>query len=210
MPCSSLRQGMITVMLFDLYTPKNPSYHVVMKFLPFALLVFAGAITAENVALKQVQSVYILPMRSGMDQYLANKIVRHGTLQVVTDPQRADAILTDHIGATFERKLDELYPPPRPAAPVKPAKADKDDDEDTADTTDKPDSSKKGLIEVGAPTDHTSSFGGGRGTVFLVDRKSRAVIWSTYDRAHDMSADSLDKKADQIVNRLKSDLKEKK
>ena len=96
-----------------------------MKFLPFALLVCASAITAENVALKQVQSVYILPMRSGMDQYLANKIVRHGTLLVVTDPQRADAILTDHIGASFERKLDELYPPPKPVKPVKPVKADK-------------------------------------------------------------------------------------
>jgi len=186
-----------------------------MKFLPFALLVCAGAIASENVALKQVQSVYILPMRSGMDQYLANKIVRHGLLQVVTDPQRADAILTDHIGATFERKLEELYPPPKPVKPVKPVRADKaekDDDEepaDTADTADKAGSSK-GTIEAGAPTDHTSSFGGGRGTIFLVDRKSRAVIWSTYDRAHDMSADSLDKKADQIVNRLKSDLKEKK
>jgi hypothetical protein len=138
--------------------------------------------------------------------------VRHGLLQVVTDPQRADAILTDHIGATFERKVDELYPPPKPLKPVKPVKADKvekDDDEETADTADKAGSSK-GMIEAGAPTDHTSSFGGGRGTIFLVDRKSRAVIWSTYDRAHDMSADSLDKKADQIVNRLKTDLKEKK
>jgi hypothetical protein len=177
-----------------------------MKLLPLALLLCAGAITAENVALKQVQSVYILPMRSGMDQYLANKIARHGLLQVVTDPQRADAILTDHIGETFERKVDELYPPPKP---VKPVKADKDDDEEKADADDKA-SSSKAMIEAGAPTDHVSSFGRGKGTIFLVDRKSRAVIWSTYDRAHDMSADTLDKKADQIVNRLKSDLKEKK
>ena len=30
-------------------------------------------------------------------------------MQVVTDPQKADAILTDHIGPAFEQKLDELY-----------------------------------------------------------------------------------------------------
>ncbi len=31
------------------------------------------------------------------------------TVQVVTDPQKADAILTDRIGAGFEQKLDDLY-----------------------------------------------------------------------------------------------------
>jgi TolB-like protein len=56
---------------------------------------------------------------------------------------------------------------------------------------------------VGQPP---SSFGRGKGTFFLVDRKSRAVIWSTYDRAANNSADTLDKKAEQIVNRLKRDL----
>ena len=32
-------------------------------------------------------------------------------LQVVTDPQKADAILTDHLGESFEQSLDDLYAP---------------------------------------------------------------------------------------------------
>lgn len=174
-----------------------------MKVLPLALLVCAAAVASDNAALKQVQSVYILPMRSGMDQYLANKIARHGLMQVVTDPQRADAILTDHTGESFERKLDELYPPPKPV---------KQEDDDAEEKPAKQDNagSSKAMVDAGVPIDHPSSFGRSKGTVFLVDRKSRAVIWSTYDRPHDMRPDTLDKKADQIVNRLKSDLKEKK
>ena len=105
----------MTVMLFFLYMPgqtHNPSYHVDMKWFPIALLLSTAILAAEMPQLKQVQSVYILPMSSGMDQYLANKIVRQGLFQVLTDPQKADAILTDRIGEPFERKLQELYPPP--------------------------------------------------------------------------------------------------
>ena len=48
----------------------------------------AAAFASENPQLKQVQAVYILPMGSGMDQYLANKITRLALFQVVTDPQK--------------------------------------------------------------------------------------------------------------------------
>ena len=67
---------------------------------------------------------------------------------MVTDPKLADAVFTDQLGAGFEQKLDELYPPPV------------DKDSGKADKNDKP-----------AP--HISTFGRGKGTIFLVDLKSR-------------------------------------
>jgi hypothetical protein len=178
-----------------------------MKWFAIALLLPAAACAADMQQLKQIQSVYILPMASGMDQYLANKIARQGLFQVLTDPQKADAILADRIGEPFERKLQELYPPP----PAKKSAKDKDaDDHNTekdepAVKSEKSDKDKAGL-DTGPPIDHPSSFGRGRGTIFLVDRKSRAVIWSTYDRPNNMHADTLDKTADDIVHRLKRDL----
>jgi uncharacterized low-complexity protein len=71
--------------------------------------------------LAQVKSVYLFPMSRGMDQYLASRLTRDGVVQVVADPLKADAILTDHLGASFEEKIKELYPEPKPVAkpPVK-------------------------------------------------------------------------------------------
>ncbi len=186
-----------------------------MKLFSIALLLTAVAVAAEpQVQLKQVQSVYILPMASGMDQYLANKITRQGLFVIVTDPQRADAILADRIGEPFERKLEELYPAPKKPEPKKPEPTNPEKetagkDADKADTGDKDTIEKKTGPDVGPPIDHPSSFGRGKGTIFLVDRKSRAVIWSTYDRPNNMHADTLDKTADQIVSRIKHDLNAK-
>ncbi len=90
-----------------------------MKLFPLAALLCAWAGAVTNPQLQQVRSVYILPMSGGMDQYLANKISRQGLFLVVTDPLKADAILTEQIGEPFERKLDELYPPPKPVKPAK-------------------------------------------------------------------------------------------
>ena len=183
-----------------------------MKLFSIALLLTAVAVAAEpQVQLKQVQSVYILPMASGMDQYLANKITRQGLFVIVTDPQRADAILADRIGEPFERKLEELYPAPKKPEPKKPEPTNPEKetagkDADKADTGDKDTIEKKTGPDVGPPIDHPSSFGRVKGTIFLVDRKSRAVIWSTYDRPRSMRADTLDKTADQIVSRIKHDL----
>lgn len=185
-----------------------------MKLLSFALLACAAA-ASENPQLKQVQAVYILPMGRGMDQYLANKLTRQGLFLIVTDPQKADAILTDHIGEGFERKIEELYPPPKPEKVAKDDKAAKDgktakDDKDAASGKSDTDKKDESAINAAVVMNRTSSFSRGKGTIFLVDRKSRAVIWSTYDRASNGSSDTLDKTADQIVTRLKRDLKETK
>lgn len=191
-----------------------------MKSFALALLLSMAAVASDSEPLQQVHAVYILPMRSGMDQYLANKIVRQGIFQVVTDPQKADAVLTDRIGEPFEKKLDDLYPPPKPVKEKKEEtkkeetkKDEKDKRDDSASKSEK-DSDNDTLGAMAAASaavvERPSSFGRSRGTYFLVDRKSRAVIWSTYDRARDTAADTLDHKADQIVTRLKRDLKETK
>lgn len=177
-----------------------------MKSFALALLLSMAAVASDNPQLEQVHSVYILPMRSGMDQYLANKISRQGVFQVVTDPQKADAIFTDRIGEPFEKKLDELYPPPPPPK-VKTEDKDKHDTAKSDKDKDKDDNSTMGALAASSVVDRPSSLGRSRGTYFLVDRKSRAVVWSTYDRARNTTADTLDHKADQIVARLKRDLK---
>jgi hypothetical protein len=54
-----------------------------------------------------------------------------------------------------------------------------------------------------------SSFGRGKGTIFLVSVKSREVLWSTYALPKDSRADQLEKTAGKITNDLKKDLGKK-
>jgi hypothetical protein len=55
-----------------------------------------------------------------------------------------------------------------------------------------------------------STFGRGKGTIFLVDSKSRQVVWSTFDPSKGNRNLDLDRTASDIVSRLKKDLKPKK
>jgi type IV secretory pathway VirB10-like protein len=169
-----------------------------------------------------VNTVYILAMTSGMDQYLANRLTTLGVFQVVADPQKADAIITDRLGEPFEAKLKDLYPPPPvphpPPAPPKDKDAkdkdakDKDakDDKDSKTAkSDKPAKDEKDSVESSGPP-RISSFNRGRGNIFIVDRKSRNVIWSTYEPPKDSTPGELSKTADRVVKRLRDDLSEKK
>jgi hypothetical protein len=198
-------------------------------FLHFATL-SALALAGVNPQLEKVQSIYILPMSGGMDQFLANRLTRMGKMQVVADPLSADTILTDKIGEPFEKRLDLLYGSPHkmqeapPAAEPEETAADEDmpkKSTDAADTAkdksakvkadaaakdkekaakDKADSQKEQLMRV-------TSFGRGKGTFFLVDRRTRSVIWSVYEKPKSTSADELNKTAEKVVNQLKHDLK---
>jgi hypothetical protein len=210
MPCSSFRQGMITVMLCDLYTIAGGRwYHILMKLFCALVLLAASVPAAVNQQLKQVNTVYILGMSGGMDQYLANRLTNMGVFQVVTDPQKADAIITDRLGEPFEAKLKELYPPPAPPAPVKDAKDAKDDKDSKTAPTDKKEKDDKDKTDTGGVT-RVGSFNRGRGNIFIVDRKSKNVVWSTYDRPKDTTPGELSKTAERVVKRLKDDLSDKK
>ena len=126
-----------------------------------------------------VKAVYLLPMAGGLDQYLANRLTGDQVFRVVTDPKLADAIFTDHLGDAFEKQLTALYEPPEEAE----------------------DNNK--------PQAHPSTFGRGRGTVFLVDLKSRAVVWSGYEGRIGSTPGLLDRTAVRIVREIKKQQKGK-
>jgi len=153
------------------------------------------ALAAVNPQLKQVNTVYILAMGGGMDQFLANQITASGVFQVVTDPKKADAIITDRLGEFFETKFVELYPPPVPTAPP-PDEAKKSDE-------------KKSGLDLGGAS-RVSSGSRGKGNLFIVDRKSRSVLWSIFEPPKDSTPAELSKTAGRVVKRLKIDLSDKK
>ena len=158
------------------------------------------ALAAVNPQLKQVNAVYILAMTGGMDQFLANQITASGVFQVVTDPKNADAIITDRLGESFESKLKELYPPPVPPAP---APAPPTDDDKKGD-------GKKNALDLGAGAQRVNAGGRGKGNLFIVDRKSRNVLWSVFEPPKDTTPVELSKTAEKVVKRLKLDLSDKK
>ncbi len=161
------------------------------RFLP---LLAVTTLFAANPNLVNIKSVYILPMTSGFDQYLANSLRNGEVLTVTTDPQTADAILTDAIGPSFERRLTELYPPP---PPEKPAKAEnKDGDEAEA---------KEEIKETSGVAHRASSFRKGRGVVFLVDRRTRRVVWSAHQLPRDYTSQGLNRAATRVSEHLKKD-----
>lgn len=164
----------------------------VMKALVFLLCVTALSLAAIAAGLGEIQSVYLLPMTAGLDQYLANHLTGEAVLRVVADPKRADAVFTDRLGEEFERRLQELYPPQPPSENPPQAKESQGTKEETAREEAKTE-----------PRVRFSSFGRGRGNVFLVDLRTRTVIWSAYEKPASSASEELDRTARRIVARLK-------
>ena len=153
-----------------------------MKWLIFVTLCALLPISSASAEIFGVKTVYLLPMAGGLDQYLALQLSSGGLLQVVTDPKKADAILTDAIGTRLEDSLTELY-----GAPV-----DKDKD--------KTDKDKSATSNSARPVMQRLSRSGG--LVFLVNRTSRDVLWSTYELPASSQPDELKHVAAKIVERL--------
>jgi hypothetical protein len=188
------------------------------------LFVCSGALLGAA-DLAGVRSVYLMPMSRALDQYLASRLTSEHVFQVVTDPKLADAIFTDKLGESFQVQLENISPTPKPPEPKVDATvtvADKDAKapaKSRRDRTDKPaDSNAAALLaDTVNKTDNpalNSTFGRGKGTVFLVDAKSRQVVWSTFDPAK-LGSDNhdMDRTASDIVSRLRKaltpDLKKK-
>ncbi len=165
----------------------------------FACIAIAGSLRLLSAAdLAGVHSVYILQMPHGMDQYLANRLTNAHVFRVVTDPKAADAVVTAQIGEDFEQELDTLLPPPEPVKKAPPAEKEKDKDKPAGPLL---------LIDSDAKLPRVrSTFGAGRGTVFLVDPKSHQVLWSVYEPPKASDSKELDRTASVIVDRLKKDL----
>jgi len=155
--------------------------------LSLTVIAIAAAVAAANPALTGVKTVYLLPMSNSLDQYLANMLTQSGLLQVVTDPQKADAIFTDKIGQPFQDKMDELYP-----APEQP-KAEGDNSDEKKDPW-------------GQPIQKLGSISKGHGTIFLVDRQNRNVIWSTYAPVSGSQPNDTNRRATDITKKLQKEL----
>jgi len=203
------------VILSDLYT-LGLRYHILMKLFCALTVLAAAAFATVNPQLHQVKRVYILAMGSGMDQFLANQLTKEGVFEVVTDPKKADAIVTDNVGEAFQKKLDDLYPPPpKPkteAEATKPA-ADAGTSLDVGDRSSDTKPARKDLLDgldFSGGGVRSSSFGRSKGNIFVVDRNSRSVLWSVYERPKNTTPGELTKTAGKIVKQLKDDLTDKK
>jgi len=120
------------------------------------------------------KTVYILPMAAGLDQYVAQWLTKDHVMQVVADPKAAEVVMTDRLGQAFEQKMKEIR--------AEPAK----DDSKTSDA---------------AP--HVFRSSRALGTIFVVDAKSRQVLWSEYQRPPRSNSDrDLNRTAEEIVKKL--------
>ena len=165
------------------------------------LLASGGVLMCAD--LSNVRSLYVLPMSHGLDQYIANRLTNDHVFTIVTDAKLADAVLTDRVGTGVQAKLADLLQPTPAEKP-----APKADDKDKAAS-----SAGSSLAESIGQTSHpadSSSIGRSKGTIFLVDTKSRQVVWSAYDLPKDTSSKELDRIASDIVSRIKRDLNPKK
>ncbi len=149
------------------------------------LLLVTGLWAAAGAEPGKVEVVYLLPMGNGLDQYLAGELTRQNVLQVVTDPAQADAVLTDQIGKNFEKRFEELFPPPKPAG---------EESEEAAPQVD------QGPVLAGP------GFSRGKGNLFLVDRRTRRILWATYEVPRDSTTKELHRSAGRIAERLKKEL----
>jgi hypothetical protein len=166
-----------------------------MKRMKLLLFFLAGLACAAE--LEGVHRVYVMPMSRGMDQYLVNRLVGEHVFVVVTDPKLADAVFTDSLGESFVSRWEDISTVKNPEPAAKPAEATPGSF--VGETANK-------LTNPAV----NSSFGRSRGTLFLVDPKSHAVVWATYDPPKDGTGKELDHTASDIVSRLKKVLNPKK
>lgn len=133
--------------------------------------------------LAEYKTVYVLPMSSGLDQFLATRLTNGTALHVVTDPMKADVVFTDRIGSGFEQQLDELY-----------GQKPKIDDKDKAN---------------GSQRSFASPIAHGKGLLYLVDRRSRDVVWSMYTKPKSSTPEDMNHAAGEIASKLEKDMRGK-
>ena len=162
-----------------------------MKHFLLAAAALMMSMGLSAAGLGDIKTVYLLPMSNGLDQYLAQQLTAGAVLQVVTDPKNADAVFTDHVGESFEQSLADLYQT-KPKADDKAAA--------TGDATE----------DKGAPVARSGMQGKrGRGTIFLVNRRTHDVLWSVYELPKDNRPAGLRRSAGRISAQLATAIKGK-
>ncbi len=159
-----------------------------MKQFILAAAAVALSVSVFAAGLDDVKTVYVLPMSNGLDQYLAAQLTSGSVLQVVTNPQKADALLTDHVGQSFEQSLADLYN-------TKPSASDKD--------AEKSDDTANAFTRSGMQGQR------GRGNIFLVNRKTHDVVWSYFESPGDKTPNGMRRTAAKISAKLAQSIKGK-
>jgi hypothetical protein len=153
--------------------------------LPIAALLCAPLIGADSRLSPRFRTVYVLEMANGLDQHLANRITATRAMWVVLEPSTADAVLTESLDDSFWSWLARNYPP----APGTSAQ-----------------SGNRGSASRREPSANPRH----PGMVFLVDPRTRVVIWSAWDKPKNPSPAELEHTADRIANQLKASFDKKK
>ena len=145
--------------------------------------------------LGRVEKVYLWPMSNSLDQFLAEQVATEGVFDVVVDPKRAQAILTDRISSKFLEGMEELFPTPEEIA-----EAEKEEEEEADD----PASAPAGAYRPERSPIYSASRA--EGAVFLVDVSTREVLWSTFLKGYDTTPKAMHRQARMVVMRLKKQL----
>jgi hypothetical protein len=156
-----------------------------MKLLKSVLWSLSICGLLSGAQLRDVKTVYLYPMMGGFDLLLAQELVAAHIYRVVPDPKLADAVFTDQLGEVFLYKLDHIQTPPVAAKTSG----------STSNMTTTPDT---------AP--HGSTFSRAQGALFLVDIKSKEVVWTTFQKPKNITSPELHKTALKTVKQLELDI----
>jgi hypothetical protein len=104
-------------------------------------------------------------------------------------------------------QLEKLYPEPKPRARSEEDEGQERRQQERGKTRDAKQDDHGKATRLLRPSYHqraapVSGFGRGKGTLFLVDAKSRRVIWSAYAKPKNTGSDELEKVAHQIIGQL--------
>ena len=146
------------------------------------LCLLCACVPAVAADIGSAQPVYFWAMQGALDQYLAEQAAASGAVKVTVDPQMARAIMTDRIDKPFLDAMDELFPVEGREEP------------------EESDDSIEGDFQMARPSNRPK--GSPRGTIFLVDVKTRQVLWSTFLGELDMRPNSLHREAEKVIERL--------
>src|SRR5215471_10511852 len=149
-----------------------------VRLLGIGLFLISASLLADDITRlsPRFQTVYVVQMAQGLDQYITGRLTSSRVLWVVLEPSSADAVLTDTLDDSFWSWMTRNYPPASGGVSTA-------EDRGSAFRRD------TALYSYGARS---------RGTIFLVDPRKRVVLWSAYALPKSTSPGELDRTANQI------------
>ena len=145
----------------------------------FCFLICGLAAGDQSQLSSRYQTVFIRSMANSLDQHLASRLTSTRVLWVVLQPANADAVLTESLDDDFWNWMEQTYP-----GPARPNQAS--------------------LRRTGYPATGKRS-----GNIFLIDPRSRLVLWSMYELPRNTSPAELERSAIRITGGLRTALGKK-